>query len=426
MARRYQRLGPGIWIQGGKIRARQRVGSSRDQKQFVARASFPLTDKPLPAQLRVVKAWQAEERARGLNAKPATIARGTLAADVPAFLASLPKESDEDREYYNDSAAVLKHWQISDLGARPLATIEPLDIETQMSQWRDDKVAVETINRRVSRLRAMCQRLDRKGPNPTIGVKGLKPPVSEPRDVPLYVVKMIIDSLPDQGRGALGKDRPTVSHTKLRMRVMAFTGMQQRTARRVTVRDIDFEGARLYLQFRRKGRGVVGLWVSLLPEAVEALREFAAAGLVGKRWSNSSLWKSWQTAIRRARARAAALKAAGHPEAAMWVRELENLPDGCRPYDLRHSFASEIYAQTGDIRAVAALMHHANLQTTERYTKGRVAERVRIAIDTAAVKLAAMPTFPPPSTNTPAHAPRAAANPPRALRLVREAKSARG
>ncbi len=50
-------------------------------------------------------------------------------------------------------------------------------------------------------------------------------------------------------------------------------------------------------------------------------------------------------------------------------------------YDLRHSFATEMYKVTGDPKATAAmLMHSEKSQMMDRYTIGGVAPRLKLAV----------------------------------------------
>jgi integrase len=368
MARRVK-IAPGIWREGDRLIGEARIGSSRDGKQGREQKPFPLgTD------LAKIRSWIHATKAALEVARPETAPRGTLAADIAIYLKTLPTG-----QYKADSTAIFAHWIASPLGAMPRADIDRLDVIAQISRWLETGAAVNTTNKRLSRLRQLFQALDGiNTPNPTDKITFLREPESAPRDIPVYIVKLILNSLPDVGRADRGGERPDTSETKIRLRVMAYTGIAPATLRRVSARDLDLDNGRIYLTARRKGKGAPGAWVSLIPPAVDALRAFAAAKLFGRAWSRSSMRKTWLVGIKRAKVTAAAYaERTGDPS---WVTGLANLPPRCKPYDLRHSFASEIYRVTGDIRAVSELLQHADLETTKRYTKGAVSERVTAAI----------------------------------------------
>ena len=62
------------------------------------------------------------------------------------------------------------------------------------------------------------------------------------------------------------------------------------------------------------------------------------------------------------------------------VPALAGLADKITPYDLRHSFGTEVYRVSGDIRATQVLMGHSSPTLTHRYTLGAVDVRVAKAI----------------------------------------------
>lgn len=283
-----------------------------------------------------------------------------------------------------DDHRLLAHWRTSPLAAEPVNLLKRSAIRAQLHSWTSEGRAPTTVNHR---RRALADVLkwalgsdDDERTLPTDGIAYLTPTQPEPRGILMPIVARIIAMMPDRGRGAKGEARVDYSETKIRLRVMAWTGLAHKSMERLERRHVNFGAGKLFYPARKKGKGAAGVWIDLLPPALEALKDYDRVALWGKPFSRSSMHGSWRRAVTRTRD-ALVAEAEQSGDRTMLEQFLSSVPPNSRPYDLRHSFLSDVYRQTGDLRAVQELGQHADLKTTARYTKAAVPERVAGAID---------------------------------------------
>lgn len=332
---------------------------------------------PLEA-LRVTRDALIDE----LTDTPSARRAGTLAADVVACLATL-----RPGPHKRDTETLLAHWTAAEatlptgervpFGELPRAAVTPLHVRTALATF-GARFAPKTVRELRRVLAWIWSTLD--GPdarNPVRAVPAPRVRYDDPRGIDYAIIRRILEALPDRGRPEKGQRRPAVNLTKIRLAVMAFTGMHQAEVGRLEPPHLDLARSRVWIAPRKKGAGSPGAWHELTAPAVDALRAFAEADAFGP-FSARSMAHAWRRACRTAAAR----WTAEHPG------EPWPLRDDARPYDLRHSFGTAVYLATGDIRAAQAMLRHRQTSTTDRYTRAGVAPQVRRAVAALDVALA--------------------------------------
>lgn len=361
-----QRIAPGIFEDGSGYEAQVNRGRGKGNSKRFTRSA----DRD--ADLRTMRRWQLRRQVDLLQAPapPRLVSpRDTLKHDARAYLATLTGRKKRDAE------TLLDHWERTPLATLPRREITPLMIRTQMAGWLEADVAASTINKRLGALRALYRVLDEddlNAPNPTLKIHKVPEPDPEPREIPRAFRDAIFAAMPDRGQGKRGEARPSVSLTKLRQTVKATTGLPDKQIMQLREPHVKWAVAAVWVTPRRKGKGSKGKWLPLIPAAVKALRAFFAAGADGD-YSTSAAAKSWHRAVAAA--------------TAVWTtagRQMPPLPPNLRPYDLRHTFLTEAFRRSKNVRAVQELGLHADPRTTERYMVGAVSETTQTAIDQVA------------------------------------------
>lgn len=325
MTRRYPR---GITKHAEGWRISVRVHGRLYQRRFKPSTPQAVVEE---AMNRLGRAWRAGRL---------TVTAGTFGADVRRYLDQYfgQRPGREERERH------LNLW-IGALGAdiwRVSITRE--DVSRVLHGWRASGLSPDTCNKRRAALQAFYTTLDGKsGVNPVRDVPKFRPAALEPRGL----------SFPDIARvfAKMAKCR-----TRARLKVMAYTGARPIQVRRIKPEDWNAAEQTLLLRSTDKGQGTKPHRVPLTSHAQAALKEFAQTEAWGT-FASAPMGRMWK----------AAAEAAG-------------IQGNVRPYDLRHSFGTELYRSTGDLRITKELMGHSTLAMTERYTLGAIPDRERAAI----------------------------------------------
>lgn len=295
-------------------------------------------------------AWFREERKRvqareRLASARAAIRADTFAHDVDRYLTTI-----ESQSHRRNAHGYLAHW-VAAFGDRPRHEITELEVKERFAQI-DKKPSTKNHIRR--ELFVFYQTMG--GTNPALTLKAVREQYPDARALPYDVIERILKAL-----------KPSPS--KARLQVMAYTGLPQTLIAKLRPSDLKLDQAIVYVRPRRKGAGVEGRELPLSPAGVSALKELQRLNAFGT-FQNRQLGTTFAHGI---------------------TVSGVDVPPGTRPYDLRHSFLTEVYRQTGDLRAVSELGMHATLEQTARYAQGAVTERATKAV-------AAVPRFSTTST----------------------------
>jgi integrase len=375
-------IGPGMYQDPHGITVVARIGSGATLR--TASARFPLVDhdgvpysKKNATELLRCR-LQLLEDLRTQRATDGT-APGTLGAAIDAWIADHPIPRGTRNSKTKDFVIGLRHWRRTPLAALPLPGVTRRGIRAQQDQWIADGKAPSTVYHRKRALAALLRlALGATDPGtgddvplPTDGVR--KPPnrPREPRGILMPIVAAILAAVTPN------RAQPV---TRIRLTIMAWTGMSQISLIRLERRHVRFREAQIYLSPRHKGRGAKGKWVDLLPPALDALHAYDRLGLWGRPFPYHNMVDVWRAAIARVR-RDLEREAETTGDRTRLEQFLISIPPNCRPYDLRHSFATDVYRQTKDIRVVKELLQHGKLETSEHYAEAAVSEVVAAGIE---------------------------------------------
>jgi integrase len=343
---RRTKIDKGIYRDQWGIAATVKVGTLQREKRY-----------PADESIKTIKGWQDDTRVALRKITP-TAARGTFAADAEKYLravATMPTLKERTQH--------IALW-VAEFGHRARHTIKTIDVNVVLSKWLTEgkkPLSPSAVRNRRTALMSLFSMLDAGVAGAVNPVEAaLLPRLPEPtaRALSYATIGRILAAMPDVGQGLAGKARDSASKTKARLAVIAYTGLPHSLLKRLSRDMIDWQGKTVTVPARRKGKGVARRTLPLSDAGITALEHFDALDCWGT-FSNSSMLKSFRRACIAA-----------------------NVIPIPRAYDLRHSFATEMYRLTGDPKATAQLlMHSETSRMMDRYTIGGVQPRVLVAVD---------------------------------------------
>ena len=331
---------PGVRQRGDQYEVRVTVDGEAIGKWFA------LTSTRAERQL-----WRKQQKTMTTKAGPKG---GTFWSDVLRFLptvAGMPT--------YKQVAAHMTIWADALGRDRTSSSIKARDIDAIMQGWRTTPTTYErgrpsgpkgldpqTIRKRRSTLMLFFVKLNGEdGYNPCRATWKPKAPKAEIRGTDYGTIDKILASMPDTLPRRKGTP-PALNLGKLRVAVLAHTGLPPGILMDVTAKDLDWSRRKVRIEPREKGDGVEARKLSLTDPGFAAFRAFDAAHAYGE-YSIAALNKTFQRH---------AAKVGAPPDLTL--------------YDLRHSFGTLMYFVFKDDATVARFMLHAEGSVmTARYRR---------------------------------------------------------
>lgn len=291
-------------------------------------------------------------------------------------------------------------------GEQPTREIQPHAIRAQRDRWltvgpkhvlvkppgekarfeaRAIPLSASSVNQRMRALENLFTVLYGKdAENPVREVDEVEPPDVAPRGQSFALAYEILSFMPDITTPKKGGTHEAGSLSRIRFEAMIMTGFPAKQLGMLQPEHVNWDAPSVVppkrLKGRRSRRARARRQVKprqLMPAAVPVLRRFFAMG-ANTKFSSSSLRRSVKRAIKaanKARARA----------------ELPLIPETLRPYDLtRHTFGTEVFRLTKNLKLVQDLMGHTDIEQSARYAMAAIQEhQVESVTELSAVARAA-------------------------------------
>ena len=288
-----------------------------------------------------------------------TAGQGDTAQAFRAFLSWLTGERRYSpatiNAYHRDVSGFLL-YMAEHLGEPPsladLSSLQLMDFRSWLAKLTNDEVQSVSRARKLSAVRTFFRFLRKRGlaeNDRLLLVRTPKVPRGVPKPLTVSDAETLIDAIGDMASEPWVGKRDTALLTLL-------YGCGLRIAEALSLNEKDVptgDGMKIL------GKGNKERYVPVLPVVREALTDYLAdSPHAGD--PDGPLFRG---------VRGGRLGGDVARKAIRGLRVALGLPDSATPHALRHSFATHLLAEGGDLRAIQELLGHASLSTTQRYTQ---------------------------------------------------------
>lgn len=343
------------------------------------------------ATLTAMGQWREAQRVEARKPKPVAeepvVVLTGFAADAVTYLKAVPAMPT-----FPDRVRDINEW-IAIFGDTPTAEITATPIRTARDQWltvgpkrmlervngekprwvsKPLPLSASTVNHRLRALENLFTVLGKK-PNPVREVPECDEPDPAPKGHTFQLGLEILAFMPDRTTPKKNGTHEPGSLSRVRFETMLWTGLPAVQLAGLKPDLVDWIAGTVLPPRRQKGRKSRRSKRRreqprpLLPQAIQALKRFFALG-ANRRFSSTSLARSVRRAIRAANVDRVTR---GQPE----------IPLTVTVYDLtRHTFGTEVFRASKNLKAVQDLLGHADINQSARYAMAAVTEGTATAV----------------------------------------------
>lgn len=242
------------------------------------------------------------------------------------------------------------HWG-GDATLEQLASVSIADLRALLSYFRREGLSAASCARKLSSLRAFYAHLEAQGHAPPAALGLIQTPKIKQRTPrPLQTTDM--DRLAQETQTLDKRDWMNARNGAVLL-LLYGGGLRIAEALALNVGDMDGDTVRI------QGKGGKTRIVPVLPAVLSAIETYVAKAPFAME-PGSALFRG----VRGGRANARDIQGV-----VQILRRGLGLPDSVTPHALRHSFATHLLNNGADLRVIQDLLGHANLATTQIYTK---------------------------------------------------------
>lgn len=238
-------------------------------------------------------------------------------------------------------------------GLKDLKVLKPLDLRGFLARRRETGAGARSLGRNLAGIRSFVRYLERKGLANAAGLTATRSP-KQPKSLPKPLTMQEATRLTDQSEQLAVE--PWIAARDVAIMMLLY-GCGLRIGEALVLTQHDFSSAKGGA-LRVNGKGGVTRLVPVLQKVSDAVQAYVALCpfAVGAR---EPVFRG---------ARGGPLQPAIVQKQMRMMRSALGLPKSATPHALRHSFATHLLANGGDLRTIQELLGHASLSTTQIYT----------------------------------------------------------